>query len=242
VITETTFAINFASVWQLLTPNSESVIKGLNKTVLNLRRASFAWSRADRRAFVNEIGFELFAHRVRGAPAGHSEFSFDDRFSMAVAAAGTSLARFSFTSPQPDYPTNLERLEAMSLANGLHSFRRRVEYIARDWQQTCVHPRFRGCGILEACEGDLLIGDILVEVKSGDRNFRSIDIRQLLTYCALNSMEKQFNLRQVACVNPRRATYFRVDLETLCLQLCRKPSDELLSEIVYYLSSGDISR
>src|SRR5579864_8207330 len=48
-------------------------------------------------------------------------------------------------------------------------------------------PVFRGCGFVDECTGDLIIGNQLVEVKAGDRSFRATDIRQLLVYCALNS-------------------------------------------------------
>jgi len=87
----------------------------------------------------------------------------------------------------------------------------------------------------------MIAADILIEVKAGDRNFRSPDIRQVLTYCVLNQIEKLHDIRRICFVNPRRALYALVDLDTLCLQLSSKSPPELLSEIEYFLSSGEMS-
>ena len=46
-----------------------------------------------------------------------------------------------------------------------------------------IQPRFKGCGILDSCYGDLFRDNTLFEVKCVERNLRSIDIRQVLAYC-----------------------------------------------------------
>src|SRR5436853_3379912 len=35
-------------------------------------------------------------------------------------------------------------------------------------------PAFFGCGMVDACEGDVLLDDALYEIKAGDRQIRSI--------------------------------------------------------------------
>ena len=72
-----------------------------------------------------------------------------------------------------------------------------------------IQPRFKGCGILDSCYGDLLMGNTLYEVKCIERNLRSIDIRQILAYCALNYQSKQFDITDVCIVN--RGEGFRSD-------------------------------
>lgn len=102
-------------------------------------------------------------------------------------------------------------------------------------------PPFKGCGILDSCNGDLLVGEELIEIKAGDRSFRARDVRQLLTYCALNHSSHEYALTKVGCANPRRGTKFSIDIETLCIEVSSKPAPELLAEVVYFCSSGDMS-
>jgi hypothetical protein len=117
-----------------------------------------------------------------------------------------------------------------------------VERQASGEKQIIFEPTFKGCGFLEASVGDLIVGDALFEVKAGDRLFRSTDLRQLITYCAMNFANKSYQIYRAGCVNPRRGTYFVLDLETLALQLSGKSATELFNDIIYYLSSSGISR
>jgi hypothetical protein len=199
------------------------------------------WSRADRRAFINEIAFHLFIECQRAEQAGNLFVDPEPLLPAAVKAARSRQEQFADrrASPPPADLTTLERLEVASLLRVLTGFSRRM---SKPGSTVHLRPRFKGCGILDECEADLIIDDLLIEVKAGDRSFRAIDVRQILTYCALDRLEKKFGLACVACVNPRRGTYFRQDIETLCLQLASKPSSELLAELTYFLSSGDMSR
>ncbi len=87
----------------------------------------------------------------------------------------------------------------MSLAHNLSTFFRyakaRTHFTIRTIR---VSPRFEGCGWLDECEADFLTSNVLVEVKAGDRAFRSIDLRQVLIYCALNFASKKYDI--VTCV------------------------------------------
>lgn len=98
-----------------------------------------------------------------------------------------------------------------------------------------IQPRFKGCGILDSCYGDLFMGKTLYEVKCVERNFRSIDIRQVLSYCALNYQSRQFEIEDVCVVNPRRGISFGFDVEALAQKASGKNSAELFHQIGDFL-------
>ena len=108
--------------------------------------------------------------------------------------------------------------------------------------EVIFEPEFSGCGFVDFSVGDILIGEELYEVKAGERQFRSTDVRQLLTYCALNFAAKRYSIKKAGCVNPRRGTYFSFDVNALAFEMSGKSSTELLAEIVYYMSNSGISR
>ncbi len=98
-----------------------------------------------------------------------------------------------------------------------------------------IQPRFKGCGILDSCYGDLFMDNALYEVKCVERNLRSIDIRQVLAYCALNYQSRQFEIDEVCVVNPRRGISFRFGIEPLAQQASGKNSAELFRQIGDFL-------
>lgn len=98
-----------------------------------------------------------------------------------------------------------------------------------------IQPRFRGCGILDSCYGDLLKADTLYEVRCVERNLRSIDIRQVLTYCALNYQSRQYEIADICIVNPRRGISFKFGVESLAQQAAGKNAAELFHQIGDFL-------
>lgn len=219
-------------------PNSEAAIGRLNKSLESLGRSAVSLSEPGRRGLINEIAFGLFANI--GKPASPSSIRSDvNSFALATEKALHQQRRFATRGTEDlSYPNLYEKLEIYSIAETLELYRKTISNKA----VPLPYPQFSGCGTLDACCGDLIVDDILVEVKSGNRNFRSMDIRQVLIYCALNSVQRKYDIRSVSCVNPRRGVYFLVDLDTLCLQFASLSASEVLAELVYIISSGDISR
>jgi hypothetical protein len=99
-----------------------------------------------------------------------------------------------------------------------------------------IQPRFRGCGILDSCYGDILGKKCLFELKMADRNLRSADVRQLLTYCALNHHSSQYEIESLAILNPRRGLEFAFQVEDLAQRASRKNASELFHGITSFLS------
>jgi len=109
----------------------------------------------------------------------------------------------------------------------------------QSFETLTIQPRFKGCGILNSCYGDFLCDDCLYEVKMVDRNLRSVDLRQILIYCALNYQSRQFKINTACVINPRRGIAFRFDLENLAQRIARKNSAELFHQISDFLGNFD---
>jgi hypothetical protein len=105
-----------------------------------------------------------------------------------------------------------------------------------------LRPIFSGCGYVDASEGDVIYGSTLYEVKTVERPVRSSDVRQTITYAALNAASNQFDLQNVGLFNPRRGRYCDIEIEYVCSEISGRPAQELLAIIVQALSSGEISR
>lgn len=65
-------------------------------------------------------------------------------------------------------------------------------------------PRVSGCGFLADMEADLAAGAVLFEVKTVSRNFSSNDIRQVITYLALDYCSGARRWSSGGLFNPRR--------------------------------------
>jgi hypothetical protein len=160
--------------------------------------------------------------------------------SDATAAARSRLAALEReVHGAVDDPSDIEIDAVNAIQDSLLNF---VRQRSAQTLKVTFEPNFAGCGFLNPCVGDVLIGDALYEVKAGDRRFRSTDIRQLLTYCALNYAAGTCTIKKAGCVNPRRGTYFILELDAIAYAMAGKSSSELFSDIIYYVSSGGVSR
>jgi hypothetical protein len=131
-------------------------------------------------------------------------------------------------------PSDSDVLEAIQLARRTKQFFRTNGIDSLE-----VFPEFLGCGWLSSCAGDVYAQGTLYEIKAGDRAFRSIDLRQLLTYCALNFAAKKYDIADVCLLNPREGTFAQFDLNALCGALAGRSAVEVLGDIVEYVSDAD---
>lgn len=241
MISETAFAQGFSSAWKNITPNSEHVIRRLNLGTERIDLPVGYDSKPSRRAFINEAAFTLFKNTFNGEKLTlDSALKNKNLLEEVSAEVRSSLGRYhDITDEQLVAPSKQEWREIYLLADTISVFVRKTRSVDDD---VLIAPYFHGCGFLSGCYGDLVIGSRLIEIKGGDRAFRAIDIRQLLTYCALNSLSGDHEIKSVGALNPRKGIYFFVDLDTLSLEISSKPISELYYEILHIVSSGEISR
>ena len=134
-------------------------------------------------------------------------------------------------------PNDTERQEIGILYHRLVTFFRRDQY-----RPLLFSPSFSGCGFIENSIGDVIAGITLFEIKAAGRFFRSVDLRQLLVYSALNKMCSKFEFRNIGVYNPRLGICFEISLAEICFEVSGKGADELLTDIVEAASSSGVSR
>jgi hypothetical protein len=178
---------------------------------------------------VNESAFLLFqeASKLAVGPEDLRDETADQCCSRAFEYI-SRLHRFPRLPLSPISKTG--RSEAKVIAARLaHFFAKRHRHFE-------VKPFFPGCGWVNDAEGDVLSGQILYEVKAGDRQFRLSDMRQLLCYCALDFSAKKYGIETVCLFNPRTGVVIEEDLELLCQKTAGSSSADVLGEIVAYIS------
>jgi hypothetical protein len=91
--------------------------------------------------------------------------------------------------------------------------------------------------LLDSCEGDVLAGAVLYEIKNVDREFRSLDLRQLLTYAFLDNLGGTRRFSAVGLVNARRGVYFRASVERVCRGVAAASAAEVFREMELFLEA-----
>jgi hypothetical protein len=238
MISERTFAERYTSYWHQALPMGEEVVDVINGHLTRQFSAPRPpLVREARYDLISEISLRWLAARVvKGRLAkrrpGQSELE-------RLAAEACAFVERLRGSPAPELPppSPTELSEAEHLSEVLIAF-----VHAQDDRGLIVpRPPFPGCGLLAACRGDLLIGRTLYEVKAVERGFRQPDVRQLITYCALNFAGPRYPIRYVGLVNPRHGTFFRSNMEWIAQNLSGQGSADLLYEILDFLSTERVS-
>lgn len=235
MISETTFSGSYTSIWKSIAPTLDVFVRRAN---LNLYERVFPPLKSEvspsRRAFVNELSFSVFcevhADKINGEPikslAGY------------VVETSNSVMERLFVADGANVNLPISRAETKDID---HQVRRLIDFFSNfKIVKTC--PFFNGCGIIDNCRGDVLADDILYEIKAGERNFRSIDFHQIITYCALNYAANGHTIEQVGLFNPRVGISFIISLEEISLEISGKQAPDLMADVVLAISSGEISR
>jgi hypothetical protein len=238
MIDASTFAISFNAFWHAHTPTCEHFVRRLNLHGLDrVYPPMFQFAKTARRAVIAEYAFSLFVER-RSDSVLAGEYASGSRRERAWSETVRRLEPYANQGLDIQNHLNEEEdREVAELANRLEQFFNRS-------QQVVVRPIFPGCGYLDASEGDVIFGSTLYEVKTVERPVRSSDIRQTITYAALNAAfaPSRYEIRSVGLFNPRRGQSFDIEVEHICSEISGRPAQELFALIVQAISSGEISR
>jgi hypothetical protein len=238
MISEATFARDFSSFWRLATPMMEGFIRRLNRgTYQRDFPPMTSATTPDRRAFINELAFTCFCIIVSKIQSDQQILSVDDLIKQAAATVHSAAMRGHWGG---DYKIELLPEETEDAKEQISRLQARL-FCSNVGDIKC-RPRFAGCGIIDHCEGDVIVGNILFEIKAGDRLFRSIDIRQILTYLALNHASRAQIIQTVGLINPRVGISVEIDADEFCFEVSGRDAGQLLEFMSYIFSSGDISR
>lgn len=240
MISETKFCQQHSSIWRILAPTCDLFVRKLNDSLSDRFSPPMASIVAsERRAFINEIAFTLFCDNVIAMKRGFASRPSEEELNRAVKAARSVVSRIDDDRAACD-----DDLEENEIDDACEQYTRLWNNITRttEAENIIVRPKFPGCGIIDTCYGDVFAHGVLTEVKAGDRGFRSIDVRQLITYAALNYISGSYTIIKVELINPRVGVKFLIDLEELCYEIGGKSTSEMLSDVVRVMSSGEVSR
>ena len=232
------FATAYNSFWQYAAPTLDLFVRRANLDGYRRWDAPLEKAAAgDRQALVAEFAFSEFLVE-RGIENGIiADMPDHEKYARVWSEAKGALRPYA--AQGLDVETELTEDER---GYGRRLTQRLSRFFANRPDILTMRPCFPGCGYIDMSVGDLMAGSTLFEVKSVDRMMRGIDLRQLLTYAALNSSAKKFDLAKIGIVNPRRGISAEFDLEEICLGISGKHADTLLTEIIETVSSGEMSR
>ncbi len=236
MISEKEFANGFGGFWSeclpFLTPQlvsemnlAHEVLTGSDSRILRPFPTGGDNSQND---FLAETAFELFASAVK---TGKDVLTLAEDQKLLTDVATSSISRLLglktyWRSIKQKFPKTVTE-ESIALAVRMEDF-----FAGRPKDRPLViQPRFRGCGILDSCYGDILGGSCLYESKMVDRNLRSADLRQLLIYCALNYRSHQCLIDRVAALNVRRATVYEFTIDALARRAARKSAQSYFTRL-----------
>jgi hypothetical protein len=235
---ERQFSSLYSGFWLASLPNLEAITRALNYGYTRFQRPLRSRIDPQRRDLVSETAFRLAGLRLSDPDAKISGQMMDD----AEEQARTYL-RDAPTVPVEAIPrlNFSERSEVRTLAHRtlLFSLLRRTD----EPRAVTFMPPFSGHGALEPCSGDLVLdGKEIVEIKCVDRTFRSSDLRQVLTYSALQYFSEGSTFDLATVFNPLKGTYITASLDELIFGAGGKTKEEFFHEFSFELASGELSR
>lgn len=220
MISEVSFSRGYTSFWTEHAPWISDYVSSINKGLVE--RLEYPIELGDdtvHRSINNTIAFTLFKNII-------TEQNND--IEKAFLEAQKIVA---------NYPRN--NIETFVLSDVYKKIiQRQSERLVKRYKDKTseFYPEFSGCGIMESCQGDLFYNNTLVEIKAGERGVLSSDIKQIITYCALNWLSNNpKKIKYVEFYNPRQGIIWESELEELIMTVSNLPIEDLFDQIGKYL-------
>jgi hypothetical protein len=236
MISERKLVASSSSFWRQAMPMGDAFVRSVNENLMRFEACLSVVSDQGRNSLISELSFRLFCeYRDVNANVDLARIDAARLESLAKATEGF-ISRLEKGKAVREM-TAVECKDALLLATKVGDHFARFE----SGSVIVTRPQFVGCGILDDCEGDVLAGSTLYEIKNVDRDFRLADFRQLLVYAALNYAAKTHPIDSVALVNVRLGKRFRIGLDEFASSVAAVSQFELLNSIVSYVSSERLS-
>lgn len=185
---------------------------------------------AERRAIVNQFAFEMFGL----APNDTALINVRD----LLASDGLRASAAATLSVPPDELKGSEVIEARELAWRMWS-----HFHIPQPTEIIFKPLYHGCGIVISCLGDVYDNSgTIVEMKDGDRPFRSYEFRQISVYAALYYNQHGTIPRRLQVVNSRRGTAITIDTEDFSREVAGQSAYTYLYGIIRMVSESTTSQ
>lgn len=229
MISETRFARSYGSLWRELTPTLELFVRKVNLRMLDRQWVPLDSNIAPaRRALINSVAFGSLK----------SAFGYTGDLTGRLAWLETSenieRTELELTGAQTFNEADVAEVKALAYRMCLNLTRYQPSRVE-------LEPRFSGCGVINACTGDALSETLrFIELKDGDRPFRSYDFRQLVIYAALYMNEGKGVARELQIINSRRGVSVTIPFEQFTSESAGQTPVELLTEVVRIVSDANV--
>lgn len=234
MISEHQFAASYPSIWNQVAPLGDGFWHSENMLARREMSPIVAIAAIGLRGVVNEAGFRAFCS-LRSADGQTSRTA---ALNAVDAVTTESVEYVDRLAPAAKIVhesfDDSARQEAASLALRL------TEFFPGE-RPIHLRPMFPGCGLISTCEGDVIEGDCLYEIKAGERAFRINDLRQLLVYSALAYSSGTMHFRSVGLFNPRTGASWRRTLDYVCDSIAGMTAVDTLSNLVDRFSGVSVS-
>jgi hypothetical protein len=193
------------------------------------------WAPKNIRGLVNELAFIAFC-KLRS-----ENFKIDRDVVFSSILDSLPIAVKYINRVSGGYEVELSEVDDRSMREAAHLTLKLLHFFPTERSLT-LRPKFSGCGIISECEGDVIAGTCLYEVKAGDRGFRVADIRQLLIYAALAHASNTLNFNRIGLINPRTGMVWVRTLDAVCLSISGLKASDVLSKLIGHLTPAGTSR
>lgn len=221
MISEVNFARGYTSFWTEYTPWINDFVLSINKGLLaRIQSPIEIGDDTIHRSINNVIAFTLFKNVITKDNSDLNE---------AYIEARKIIKQYPRSNLKSYEPTN----DYVRIINKLS------ERLVNRYKSKSIKfsPQFNGCGIMESCQGDVYYDKTLVEIKAGGRGILSSDIKQIITYCALNWLSREsMVIDNVELYNPRQGILWQSNLNELIMLISNLPTEDLFDQIGKYLS------
>jgi len=219
-------------------PMAEAFVRQMNRTLTRVVPPCGSSFKGVRNSLISELSFRLYSKIC------NDEISLSDLLSDSALINLTADDVCRYISRLERSEVALPKMiageinEAVALAKNLKNC---MTY-TNPGKSIITRPHFIGCGIVDNCEGDILVGTTLYELKNVERDFRLTDIRQLLTYCALNTASGRRDIDTVGLINARSGLSYKMNVNKLSFLVAGVSSDELFGDVIRYITADSPSR
>ncbi|MFY0626167.1 MAG: hypothetical protein JXR07_07730 [Reichenbachiella sp.] len=233
MISELFFIKTYNSFWNQLLNSAEDYIKSINAAGLEeVSEVIRDDDQPSRRILVNNVATRIFQLGIEKNILPSLLVS-DNKIDLELVSEEQKerLLNLRFGSKLSSTLKSVEKGILLKMADGLFS-----HYFDKGNLQ--LNPRFNGCGMLFPSNGDLIYDRTLVEIKAGERNFKSIDLRQLYTYMAVSYADTKTIYDKIELFNPRNGVVWTEEVDEVSNSISGYSTIELLDEIIKFLING----
>lgn len=231
------FAVTSGSYWSGIFPRLEHFVRISNTGPRIFDSPIDLSSTGKRHPFITETAFLMWKSvMIDGVQLNTRTAQETARSRLLAVSRQVSLG--------PDL-TAAEEHEAEVLTGRLLRYFKTIKNLS----QVEIDYKIPGCGPISGGSPDLLAIDnsygvgvqIMAEIKTVNRKFRSTDIRQLIIYLALYFAQYGYAPKVVMVVNPLLGRSLEIGVDDLFEFTSGKPSREVISELLFEWSTSGIS-